>query len=142
MSVLVLNVGRYVLSMTFLCTGAVHYMRLPLFVGMIHDYRILPFPAAVTFGEIVPRLEILLGVFLLVGCWLIEAYFTVIVLVALFLLASVWALLRGLDITCGCCGPDSPLISWWHVAIQVVLLTFAHSALRIQLANEGSGSHV
>ncbi len=134
--VLAINVARYGLAVVFLLAGSKHYAHVPLFVAMIHDYRILPFPAAVALGEFVPRLELLLGMFLLFGRWLAEVYLVVTGLVVMFLLAAVLALVRGLDISCGCWGADSPPISWWHAMFLMVILACTLMALRLQLKHK------
>lgn len=138
---LAITFGRYLLAAIFLFAGGVHYMHIPLFVGMEDDYRIVPFSASVYFGEAVPRIEILLGVFLLVGRWLIEAYTAAVALLSVFLVATVMALYRGLDISCGCWGTESPPISWWHAGFQLLLIAFSAVALRLQCLQKGGENH-
>lgn len=113
---------RYGLAVLFLFSGATHNTDRRLFAISIQNYQLLPFDWAVLLAESLPKLEMLVGILLLVGVWVDSAFRIAAALLILFLIAVITALSRGLDISCGCFGNSSPAISWSHVVLLLVLL--------------------
>jgi putative oxidoreductase len=93
------------------------------FARDIDNYKMLPWPAAVALGFYLPWLEILCGIALIVrrlyqGSLVILTGSTV-----LFIVASIIAKARGLDISCGCFGHASKGWSFgWHLALDFGIL--------------------
>jgi len=70
----------------------------------IERYRIIPSETVNLFAIILPPIEIIAGVGLILGVLLEGALTITTVLLAVFLIAIESAILRGLDIDCGCFG--------------------------------------
>ncbi|HEX5219928.1 MAG TPA: MauE/DoxX family redox-associated membrane protein [Verrucomicrobiae bacterium] len=73
------------------------------FLGSLYGYQ-LPLPRLVmqTVAVVLPWLELLCGLLLVSGLWMETALAIVTTLLAVFVLATGQAWLRGLDISCGC----------------------------------------
>jgi len=72
------------------------------FADIVHDYEMLPLTLVNAFALAMPMVELVTGAALLLGFWRRPAGLLAAGLSALFMLAIAQALLRGLDIECGC----------------------------------------
>ncbi len=68
----------------------------------IQNYQILPFSIVNIFGIILPPIEFLTGLCLMFGFFFEGALLVATMLLVVFCLAIETAILRGLDIECGC----------------------------------------
>jgi hypothetical protein len=68
-----------------------------------------------------PFLQLIIGVFLLLNVFTEVSFLLASVLLFLFDFAGILAVMRGLNITCGCFGDFSPRITTGHVVITSVL---------------------
>jgi putative oxidoreductase len=107
----------------FIYAGIIKILDPVGFARDIDNYKMLPWPAAVAFGFYLPWLEVFCGIGLIIrrlyrGSLLILTGSTV-----LFIIASVIAKGRGLDISCGCFGHVSKGWSFgWHLALDFGIL--------------------
>src|SRR6266496_4975233 len=93
------------------------------FANDIDNYKILPWPLTVRLAFYLPWLEILCGLAVILGLLYRGALLVLTVLISIFIIASVIAKARGLDITCGCFGHASKYLSFFgHLALDFVLL--------------------
>jgi uncharacterized membrane protein YphA (DoxX/SURF4 family) len=95
---------RLILGAVFIYAGGVKLFDLPAMADAIGNYRILPTEWLNLFGILLPPLEVLIGVGLILGVWMEGALTLVTGLIVVFLIAVESAILRGLDIDCGCFG--------------------------------------
>jgi len=73
------------------------------FLGSIYAYELpLPRPLLQATAVVLPWLELLCGLLLVAGLWIETALATVTGLLAVFVVATGQAWLRGLEIACGC----------------------------------------
>ncbi len=72
------------------------------FAEAVYNYKILPDALINLTAIILPWLELLLGIFLVLGVWLPGAALLCNLLLVTFFAALVFNLARGLDIKCGC----------------------------------------
>lgn len=72
------------------------------FAEAIYNYRMLPYWAINLMAIVMPWLEMICGIFLILGILWRGAAFMLGVLLAVFIVALSSALIRGLDISCGC----------------------------------------
>jgi len=96
--------ARFVLGMTLCAAG---FMKVALsweFTQAIANYRILPAVANQLLGVLLPWCEVGTGLLLLLGLWVRASSLISTVFFAGFAVAVSAALLRGLDIDCGCFG--------------------------------------
>ncbi len=91
------------------------------FAGEIANYRAFPAPAVPLLGSWVVGLELFAGLALLVGIAARGAALVVSGLLVVFVAALSQALLRGIDLRCGCFG-EAELASWWTVARDLAML--------------------
>ena len=72
------------------------------FTEAVYNYQILPDTLINLTAIILPWLELILGIFLILGLWLPGAVLLSNILLVTFFGALVFNLARGLDIQCGC----------------------------------------
>jgi hypothetical protein len=86
-------------------------------------YRLLPRPLVRPTALLLPTVEITSGTALLVGAFGTGSVVTAAGLLAVLTLAVVTALLRHLEISCGCTGRLAAHVSWRAVARNLGLIT-------------------
>lgn len=106
------RLARWGIAMVFLFAAVPKLFDVHGFAGIIEAYAILPnsliFPTAI----ILPIVEILLAVGLFCNGWRSKVGSMVLLLLFIALLSySIWV---GLDIDCGCFGPEDPEYSAFH----------------------------
>ena len=118
--------SRVVLGGVLVFAGIAKIQHVDTLIWEINQYRILPDSLTTVYGYTLPPLEIVLGVFLLLGIWLkISASLSGLVVLS-FTIAKIAAFARGLDIDiCPCFGPAVPLLAVHSLAIDFVLLALA-----------------
>jgi uncharacterized membrane protein YphA (DoxX/SURF4 family) len=85
------------------------------FADIVHDYDMLPLTLVNAFALAMPMVEMVTGAALILGVWRRAAGLLATGLAAMFMLGITQALLRGLDIECGCfdvSGMSSTKASW------------------------------
>ena len=75
-----------------------------VFQTMVDNYRLLPACMTALFSVTMSMAELLVGAMFLFTKWTREAAFATVVMLAMFLVALAQALIRDLDISCGCFG--------------------------------------
>jgi len=93
------------------------------FTRNIANYRLVSPPLDAVAAYSVPWLEVIAGLCLLLGFLRRGAILTLTGLVIVFSVAIGWAWSKGLDISCGCHGGDSPINYWGKVAEFFVYFT-------------------
>ncbi len=107
----------------FIYAGVIKGMDPVGFANDIGNYKILPWPLTVRLAFYLPWLEILCGLAVILGLLYRGGLLVLTVLISIFIIASVIAKARGLDITCGCFGHASKYLSFFgHLALDFVLL--------------------
>jgi putative oxidoreductase len=101
-------ISRIVLGGVFLVAGATKIANSGGLAASIRSYELgLPEWFVSLSAHALPYLEIMLGLYLLVGLFTKVAAWATIALTAIFLLALVQGALRGLEIDCGCFGSSA-----------------------------------
>lgn len=98
-----------------------------LFAASIENYRILTGTSAVVLATVIPWMELFCGLFILSGVILRGSALLAGVLLTVFTFAVISALIRGLDISCGCFtqDPTASKIGWLKVAENTLLIGVA-----------------
>jgi putative oxidoreductase len=102
------------------------------FANDIDNYKILPWPIDVRLAFYLPWLEILCGLALIARRLYLGGLSILTALISVFIVATVAAKVRGLDITCGCFGHASK--NWGfstHLAVDLLLLSAVLFLLRV-----------
>jgi putative oxidoreductase len=124
-------VTRWLLVATRVALGALFLWaavtKLPDMTGFAQDvanYRIVPALLVPYVAAAVVGVELLAGLALISGVMARPAAAVVAGLLVAFIAVLAQALLRGIDLRCGCFGGDEPA-SWWTVARDAVMLAAA-----------------
>src|SRR5438034_10899336 len=86
----------------FIYAGAIKALDPVQFANDIDNYKILPWPVCVALAFYLPWLEMFCGIALIFRLFYGGALAVLTGLTCVFLVATVAAKVRGLDITCGC----------------------------------------
>ncbi len=93
---------KWLIAALFIFAGISKILDPVTFARDIDNYRLLPYLLVTLMAIILPWLEVLCGIFLIIGSWKKGAAFLLLLLTFMFLIAISSAIARGLDITCGC----------------------------------------
>jgi putative oxidoreductase len=107
----------------FIYAGAIKVLDPVQFAIDIDNYKILPWTISVGLAFYLPWLEIFSGLALILRRLYLGGLSILTGLVAVFLVATIAAKVRGLDITCGCFGHASQ--NWnfpTHLALDLAIL--------------------
>ena len=112
-----------IVAAVFIYAGAIKALDPIRFAGDIDNYKILPWAIGVRLAFYLPWLEILCGLALIARRLYVGGLSILTALICVFIVATVAAKVRGLDITCGCFGHASKNWSFsTHLALDLVLL--------------------
>ena len=93
------------------------------FANDIDNYKTLPWVITVRVAFYLPWLEIFCGLALITRRLYLGGVFLLAGLTSVFIIASIVAKARGLDITCGCFGHVSKDLSFtWHLVLDFAIL--------------------
>ena len=107
----------------FIYAGAVKIIDPVEFARDIDNYKMLPWQPSVWLALHLPWLEIFCGLALITRVFFRGGVFIVTALMSLFIIASIAAKARGLDVSCGCFGHASKYLNFsWHLALDFLLL--------------------
>jgi uncharacterized membrane protein YphA (DoxX/SURF4 family) len=119
--------ARLVTGGVWIVAGAIKLPDPAQSVAAVRAYQLLPSSMVSTVGQLLPVIEIVVGVCLVVGLLTRGAAVVSALLFVAFVIgiASVWA--RGINIDCGCFGgggadPDAASSYPWEIARDVALL--------------------
>jgi len=122
---------RTILTLLRMLVGALFiyaaWTKLPAFDAFaeeIANYRLLPAALVPLFAAFLPGIELLAGAMLLTGRWTRPAALLLSAMTLVFIAALSQALLRGINLTCGCFG-GAEVATWGTVARDVVILVAA-----------------
>jgi len=121
------NILRIALGIIFIYAGALKANNVVAFAGNIAAYQLLPYVANYAIAAILPWLEILCGLLMVTG-WRVRGASALIILMNLiFIIALSAAIVRGLDIDCGCFkqGGGNKTTAWQALLRDMVLLSAA-----------------
>ena len=118
---------RLVVGGVWIAAGAVKVTDPAQSVQAVRAYQLLPSSLATPVGQLLPVIELVVGVMLVVGLLTRGAAVISAILFVAFIIgiASVWS--RGINIDCGCFGgggadPDAASQYPWEIARDVALL--------------------
>ena len=107
----------------FIYAGVIKALDPIRFASDIDNYKILPWTISVRLAFYLPWLEIFCGLALIARRLYLGGLSILTVLTSIFIVATIAAKIRGLDITCGCFGHASKNWSFTaHIALDLSLL--------------------
>ena len=89
-------------AVIFIYAGAVKIINPAAFAESVDNYRMLPYFLVSIIAIILPWLELICGILLLTQRWRTASALILLGLNIIFVIAITSALIRGLDIGCGC----------------------------------------
>ena len=115
---------RLILGVIFIYASLDKIQQPADFARVIQNYDMLPVILTNLVAIILPWLELYCGLFLIIGLFLRASAGTIAALMFLFIIVMSAALIRGLEIDCGCYGMESQ-ISPGRILEDVGLLVMA-----------------
>ena len=125
----VLAVCRVVLGALFIWAAVTKLPDMAAFAQDVANYRVVPAALVPILAAAVVGIELLAGIALVIGVMDRPAAAVLAVLLAAFTALLAQALLRGIDLRCGCFGGDERA-SWWTVVRDLVMLAAAVAVAR------------
>jgi len=122
---------RVVLGVIFVYASCDKIMDPDAFARSVQNYRILPVESVNLLAIILPWLELVCGMLLCLGLFTGGSVLVVALMLVMFFVALSSALIRGIDISCGCfssSGTDT--VSLFYLLRDLILFTFAVQVLR------------
>src|SRR5438105_7808375 len=133
-----------IVAAVFIYAGAIKVLDPIRFASDIDNYQVLPWAISVRLAFYLPWLEIFCGLALIARRLYLGGLSILTALTSIFIIATIAAKIRGLDITCGCFGHASKNWSFTtHLALDLVLLValllLVHSSPRHRRSVLGVG---
>jgi uncharacterized membrane protein YphA (DoxX/SURF4 family) len=115
---------RFLLGFLFLYSALDKILYPAKFAEVIYNYRLLPVELLNICAIVVPWIEITIGMTLLLGIWLTSSALLLSGLTVVFIGLLLSAIVRGLNIECGCFSLNSEgsLVSWKRIFEDVLIL--------------------
>lgn len=132
---------RFIVGGAFVTAGALKIADPAQFAIGVTNYRLVPHELINLVAILLPWVELIAGAFVLTGIWLRSAALLLTILTVMFFFAIVSALVRGLNIECGCFGTiGGRHVGLVNLAIDLVLFTLA--ALLVRRSQSYSASSI
>jgi hypothetical protein len=116
---------RLLLGGLFVWAGAVKALDVAAFAGQVAAYQLLPYAWNYLVAATFPFIELLAGVLLLGNLRVKSAALLTALLNGLFIVVLLTVVARGLDIDCGCFGPDAGTTPLQALGRDLLLLAMA-----------------
>lgn len=131
---------RLFLGSTFIASAVAKLPMQERFIDVVKDYHMLPDFLASFYGSVLPWLELLLGVYILLGMMIKQSSFTIILIAATFMVANIGAISKGME-HCGTCfgeafplsAPAALALDFIVIIAAVVLLVHGHRAQKLSV---------
>jgi uncharacterized membrane protein YphA (DoxX/SURF4 family) len=125
------TVCRLLVGGIFIYTGYPKLLRPDDFARLVHGYRILHVDMVNLVGITMPWMELVAGVFLVIGIIPRSSALVIAGMLAVFIGAGFLALMRGLEIECGCFFPfmGGHELGWDLLVRDAVMLLLALQVL-------------
>jgi putative oxidoreductase len=118
---------RIFLGLMFVVVSLEKIVEPAAFAQSIANYKVLSFSTSLVLATIVPWIELVCGLCILFGLFLRGSSLLLSTMVSVFTLAVLSALLRNLDIACGCFTQDPTVgkIGWMKIIQNLSLLALS-----------------
>ena len=113
---------RIALGGVFLYAGSLKIADPAAFAGSIAVYKLIPTFGNYLVSATLPWIEVLCGILIIIGYRLRAGAVLVLLMNLVFVVALTSAIIRGLDIDCGCFRQGGPKTSPWAALIRDLVL--------------------
>jgi uncharacterized membrane protein YphA (DoxX/SURF4 family) len=119
-----LLVFKISIGIIFVYAGIIKMINPMAFADSIATFQLLPAYLINILALGLPPFEVLMGLLLIIGKWQREAAFAILILCLAFCLVLIQALIRGLEVDCGCFGGSTPSVwkTWFTLSRDLVLV--------------------
>ena len=133
---------RMILGIVFLISGILKLLDPVQFSEAILNYQVVGRTLSAWTAVLIPALEIIIGLGLISGIWLAESLMITAGLYIVFDIMIGQAMIRGLDISCGCFNPsESGPIDFFKIMQNIILTSLSFLALFLKLAQSDKLPH-
>lgn len=140
-SPIVLVVLRLVAGGVFVFYGMDKIIDPATFAKSIANYQVLPEFFLHPVALILPWLEVIAGLFFIFDVWRRASGLLISGMLVTFIAMVVFALMRGLDINCGCSASGGSTVGWDLIARNIVLLAFTVVAMIPPTSSDKGAQH-
>lgn len=113
---------RLLIGITLVVAGGLKVGHEPALASAMAGFRLLPTDLIAFLAVALPYVEILLGLYLIVGLFTRTVAWICLAQFVIYAAAIASAVLRGIPANCGCFGPgDAATADWPHVGFDLVL---------------------
>lgn len=125
-------ITRIYLALVFIISGLDKINDLQTFSQSIENYKILPVFMVNIVAIFIPWIELIAGGFLLLGIYIKENSTIILVLLVVFTLGVISAIVRNLDIECGCQGTfDGQKVGMLKIIENTALMFVAYLSVKL-----------
>ncbi len=131
------NGARIILGGLFMYASFDKMANPEAFADIIDNYHVLPIQLVNLFAIFLPWLEFITGLLLIIGKWVKGSLLIYSSLLVIFIIALSQALIRGLDISCGCFSVQSSSTSdiWLRIVFDIIMLFFSVNLYKYSAVN-------
>jgi len=115
---------RFLVGLVFIYASIGKIADPAYFAGTIQNYQMIPDTLINLVAIILPWMELICGILLISGLWHQSASLIISLLMVSFIFAISSAILKGLDIECGCFGSGTSA-NWTRILEDFFLLVFS-----------------
>jgi uncharacterized membrane protein YphA (DoxX/SURF4 family) len=133
-------IARLIIGLMFIIASIEKIADPSAFAKSITNYKIVSGTVALIIATILPWMELLCGLAIVFGIFLRGSSLLVSIMLVVFTLGIISALLRGLDISCGCFtqDPSAAKIGWQAIgenalSVAVAIFLFCSNGTRFSL---------
>ncbi len=113
---------RLAIGLTLIVAGGLKVGHAPALASAIAGFRLLPGDLIAFLALVLPYVEILLGLYLIVGLFTRAVAWICVAQFVAYAAAIASAVVRDIPANCGCFGPgDAATADWPHVAFDLIL---------------------
>jgi hypothetical protein len=119
-------IATWIFGLAFLIAGFPHWSNAYYFLGSVYAYKLVEPGIGQIIAMSMPVIQLVFALCFLTRTFLDASHLATLFLLIGFATVQTSALVRGLDISCGCWGPghDSP-IGWFSLSLVYGLLTLS-----------------
>jgi putative oxidoreductase len=132
------DLASWIIGVALLLSAIPHFGNPYYFLGSVYSYDLVGAGLAQLVAMVLPMLQLLLAACLITRLFRPGAHLIVLPMLLGFAILQTSAKLRGLDIACGCFGPNEDAIGWFSLTVVYGLLTLSivrNAAYGVSLRN-------
>jgi len=119
-------IATWIIGLAFLVAGFPHWSNAYYFLGSVYAYKLVEPGIGQIIAMTMPVIQLVLALCFLTRTFLDASHLATLFLLICFVTVQTSALVRGLDISCGCFGPGhDTTIGWFSLSLVYGLLALS-----------------